>query len=170
MACMFWGLFFLFVDLPVPIGKGELNLLPLFAGCLLFWRGMAAAGSPALERSRPLALAGAVYGAAEWALGLMGFAAGWTGWCLKAGSKVFQLLLTRRLILGIRELEAARERDLGAALLDKLWKGMAAAAVAAYAFPLLPPVTWLGTVGGLLLSLTFLLCFGQSRIKYERGN
>ena len=57
MHRLFWGLFFILLDIPVTVGRAEIEILPDFLGFFLLMKGMEAAASETgrFEKSRHVA-------------------------------------------------------------------------------------------------------------------
>ena len=118
MHRLFWGLFFVLLDIPVTVGRAEIEILPDFLGFFLLMKGMEAAASETgrFEKSRHVAfglflLSAVCYGAnllnlkpmtevAFWALELLCLA-GFLWILREVTAEGSEQLKTLRLIVGV---------------------------------------------------------------------
>ena len=125
MSRLFWGLFFVTLDLDVAVGSLTIGLLPDFFGFWLLMRGMEelADESKFFDRGRHWAfgmvlLSAVLYGKGFlklssgaklgfWGLGLAGFCVG--------------LFVLHRMVSGIRQMEKRRGWDLQGEKLKSMW-------------------------------------------------
>lgn len=132
MKKMFWGLLFLFVD----INLGRLCVTPAWVGYLLIWSGLGEVPeSKVFQNIRSLTVGAAVFTGLIWLKQLLGIivAEALIEMALAVAGVCLQLLVTYRIVEGVRELEAIHNRDMRSAGLLVGWKVMLGGTIAAYA-------------------------------------
>lgn len=111
MNKIFWGLLFLFFDFNI----NEISILPAFVGYILIYLGMKEyEETPAFAKARPWVIASIVWAAIFW-LPLLN-----PGYLSVIGTAL-QLVVTYFIVLGVEQLEQARELDLNASRLRTAW-------------------------------------------------
>ena len=124
MRKMFWGLLLMVAYLRVSLGGGTVNLLPDFAGTLLFLSGIRELNgeSPSLDTARTMLIASTVVFAIGWVRGLVGLYIPGVDAILYWTMLILKVYIPYRCIVGVRELEQVRETDLHSDSLMKCWK------------------------------------------------
>lgn len=135
MKKIFWGLLLIYLHFNLNIGNSTIDLLPNFVGYLLIAGGMEeVAQSTVFTAARPMVFCTAFYAGTLWAIGLLDISLGWVGIILGAVSLSLQLIVTYRIVQGVKELESLCERDLHACALRNAWIAMAIGSAANYVF------------------------------------
>lgn len=167
MNKIFWGLLFLFFNFNI----NNLDILPNFVGYLLIAYGMSEVKESGIFASaQPLAFGAALYAAITWVMDILGSSLGWITVLMGMISLVLQLLVTYRIVMGVKELEPIRERDLGAGSLNKAWQIMAVGSVLGYLLALFAPVSAVvAIIVAILAAVYYIYRFYQSKTEYDTG-
>lgn len=167
MNKIFWGLLFLFFNFNI----NNVDILPNFVGYLLIAFGMSEVKeSKALASTQPLASGAAFYAIATWIMDLLGASLGWISALLGMISLALQLLVTYRIVMGVKELEPIHECDLGSGALNKAWQIMALGSVLGYLLFLLAPVAAAAAIiVAFLAAVYYIYRFYQSKTNYDTG-
>ena len=138
MKKMFWGLLFLFID----INLGRLCVTPAWVGYLLIWTGLGEVPeSKVFQNIRRLTVGAAVFTGLMWLKNLLSIyiSVPFGEAVLTAVGTCLQLLITYRMVEGVRELEAIYNRDMESSGLLAGWKVMLGGIVVAYALTFFVP-------------------------------
>ena len=169
MKKMFWGVLFLFID----INLGRLCVTPAWAGYLLIWSGLGEVPECGVFQSiRTLTVGAAVFHLLIWLKNLLGIyiSAPFAEAVLTAVGLCLQLLITYRIVEGVRELEAIYNHAMESDGLLAVWKVMLAGIVVAYAvnfiFPVLATVSMLITIAA---GIYYAVKFWQAAKAYEKA-
>lgn len=167
MNLLFWGLLFCLLDFEITLGSAVFGLLPDFVGYFLLMRGMTrlAEESSAFDKGR------------HWAFGLLLVSAILYGadlmdpdpmakvmlWVLGLCELIVMLMLVRKIISGVGQLEQDHSWQLGSEKLRGMWL------ILAVIQPLCHLVSWIPLVGSIcsvasgVTGLLFLIAFWGSR-------
>ena len=169
MKKMFWGLLFLFVD----INLGRLCVTPAWVGYLLLWSGLGEVPeSQVFQNIRGLTVGAAVFYGLMWLKRLFAISISvpfaenmllLVGVCL-------QLIITYRIVEGVRELEAVHNRDMRSAGLLAGWKVMLGGIIASYALIFFfPGLALVGLVLTFVAAICYVVVFFQAAQAYEEA-
>lgn len=169
MKKMFWGLLFLFID----INLGRLCVTPAWAGYLLIWSGLGEVPeSKVFQNIRGLAVGAAVFSVLMWLKQLFAFSvsAPFVETVLTVAGVCLQLLITYRIVEGVRELEAVYNRDMRSAGLLAGWKVMLGGIIAAYALIFfVPGLALVGLVLTFAAAIYYAVAFWEASQAYEEA-
>lgn len=165
MDHIFYGLIFTFICIDMNLNGHTITLLPNFVGYYLIFRGTRIVTESRTYASMGGLLMGTViWSGVVWLAGLFDLQLGWLSVFPMVVSVTLQLMITYRLVKGVRELEAVRDRDLGSSALLKAWR------VAAVPTILSVVLYWGGRLTLLLIAVAFvahlfyLSLFHQARV------
>lgn len=129
MGKLFWGFFFIYINLTFTVNGHVLNFLPPFVGYLLLLRGMGELDGESghFRAARPLALVMTVYTALFWLGNLLGVteSGGWLRTALALLALAASLYVSWSVIQGVRDLEDRQGRDLNGAAMGRAWRVLA---------------------------------------------
>ena len=133
MQKIFWGLLFLFID----ISLGSLSITPSWVGYLLIRSGMGDVSESAVfQRTRTLAAWAAAFSGVIWLQPLLNisiqFPSVFFSLIMTGIGLSLQLLITYRIVEGVRELETVYGRDMQSSRLLTGWKIMLAGILIAF--------------------------------------
>lgn len=144
MIYFFIGFFFIFIDWPIAVGAGEIDVFPNLLGYLLLLFGARAIKGES-RRATPIAiLSGCLLAisVAELVLSLLGVLGDSTlAAVLSVLVTLLFLYLAYLLCAVAKEMEAKRQRPIGAGKLETAWGFLAVGALVAYAPLFLPSLT-----------------------------
>ena len=169
MKKMFWGLLFLFID----INLGRLCVTPAWVGYLLIWSGLGEVPeSKVFQNIRSLTVGAAIFTGLMWlkqllnvtiAMAVIEVALTIAGVCL-------QLLVTYRIVEGVRELEAVYNRDMRSAGLLAGWKDMLGGIIVAYALIFfVPGLALAGLVLTFAAAIYYAVAFWEAAQAYREA-
>lgn len=172
MSKLFWGFFFIFINVRFTVNAHTLGVLPAFAGYILLLGGMKdlREESDLFRGIRPFAVVMAVYTGILWVGALLGVGAssGWLGTLLSLLAMAVSLYVSWAVVQGVLDMEARRGTDLNAAAMRRAWIVLAAAQAASYAllflFPLLAVA---GVVIALIGAVMLLAAIWRGKRLYE---
>lgn len=167
------GMALIFLDVKVGIGPFTVDLLPDFVGYYLMLPGLENLGrqSGSFRKLRPLAQAMIAVSAVLFVMEATAETLRSHVWifCLGIGVLAVELVLARRVVAGVREMERIQNRDLEGEKLRNFWLYMAVIRVITYACGWLPLVGNISTVAALVMNACFLAAFYRTVEAYGRN-
>lgn len=170
MRKIFIGMLFVFLNFNLTVNGMVIGLLPNFVGFILVYVGLGeiSADSRIFADTRPWAIAATVYSFVLYVLDLFGLASqelliiilG----LIQGGLSIY---ISYKIIMGIKEVEAARGADLQSDGLYKIWLPLVVLSLSVYALIILPPVMVIATIAALVLNVIFLIRFSRTANAYE---
>lgn len=171
MNCIFWGLALALVDVDLTLGTMTLELLPDFLGFFLIMKGMTslAGENKFFNLGRHLAFGLAIAYFIVFVANLMDpeSMAKVLLWCFELAALIGQLMLMKKIVAGVRQLELDENRDLKGERIQAMWL------ILVLLSPLAHLVSWVPIVGGvcgiaeLLVGILFLAAFRECAKQYK---
>ena len=169
MKKMFWGLLFLFFD----INLGRLCVTPAWMGYLLIWSGLGEVPeSQVFQNTRGLAVGAAAFSGLMWLKQLLAISISvpFVETVLLLVGICLQLLVTYRMVEGVRELDAVYNRDMRSAGLLTGWKVMLGGIIAANALIFFfPGLALVGLVLTVVAAICYVVVFFRAAQAYEEA-
>ena len=170
MNRLFWGLFFLILDVYLELGTANFELLPDFIGLFLMMRGMTelAEEGKAFDRGRHVAFGLSIFSAILYVAELLGLES-----MARVGLRAAELaalaghlVLIGMVVRGIRRMEKEQGRQLRGEHLKMLLMILSVLSVLSHLLTWLPLIGNICWVGELMAGLLFLGVFWNSRKRY----
>lgn len=170
MNRLFWGLFFLILDVFLELGTANFELLPDFIGLFLMMKGMTelAEEGKAFDRGRHLAFGLSIFSGILYVAELMDLESmARVGlWAAELAALVGHLVLVGLVVRGIRRMEKEHTRQLRGEHLKMLLMILAVLSVLSHLLTWLPLIGNICWVGELMAGLLFLGVFWDTRKRY----
>lgn len=165
MNCILWGLALVLVDVDLTIGTMTIELLPDFLGFFLVMKGMTrlAGENKFFNLGRHMAFGLAIAYFIVFVAGLMDpeAVAKVILWCFELAALIAQLMLLKKIVAGVRQMELDGNRDLYGERIQAMWL------ILVVLSPLTHLLSWVPIVGGvcgiaeLLVGILFLAAFRE---------
>ena len=169
MKKMFWGLLFLLFN----INLGRLCITPDWVGYLLIWSGLGEVPeSQVFQNIRVLTVGAAVFTGLMWLKQILNVTIAVVAieMVLAVAWVCLQLLITYRIVEGVRELEAVYNRDMRSTGLLAGWRVMLGGIIAANALiVLVPGLALVGLVLTFAATIYYVVEFWQAAQAYEEA-
>lgn len=171
MNNIFWGMLFIFLDFHLEFGGSKIGLIPDFIGYILIAYGIRelTTGRDRFSRMRTLAVVLTVYNAALYAMDFLGMSISLlpeVSIVLGLASLLASLYFSYNIVMGIKDLEAALEQDIGARRLYTVWTISAILSLAIYVLILIPVLNVLSIIAGLIVGIVFLVYLYRAKKLY----
>lgn len=171
MKKLFWGLFFIFLNLNLSLNRHTLNILPPFVGCYLLYQGSQElkGESGLFQDICPFAVGMGIYTAILWVGDLLGVTDGSSaiGVLLGLLATVVGLYICWALIQAVQDVEIHRGAELNSAAMRRAWIIMVVAHVVCYLCVwLLSGLALLGIIAVLISTVMLLAAFWKGQKLY----
>ena len=174
MQQIFWGMFFVFLDFNLNLGKMSIGLTPDFVGMIFFWHGVGALAEQSVYfvKARPISGIGIGYCAFLYILDLFGLGSiggSLVSILLSLCNYALTVYLTYLCIAGIRDMERIKGCDFGSAFLYKMW--LCVVIIGALTYPLIfaPFLAFLCMLAGIVMTILLLVAMYQVKKRVEQN-
>lgn len=175
MRRIFIGMLFVFINFNLDLGASRIGLIPSFVGNYLIYKGLHELDglSDRFTRTIPFAKGMAIYSAICYALDIFGlsFSPWWyLVYILGLISIIFTFYISRNIILGIKDIEIAREQDLNSRLLYSLLKLQTVLSLLSFVLLETPTLLPVSAVVTFLIELAYLFIFNSTKELFYSQN
>ena len=175
MKNIFIGMIFVFINLNLDIDTTRIGLIPTFVGYIFMVRGLSelVGISDRFLKVKPFAIGMAIYSIVLYALDLLGIslALGWSfSYILSLISSAVSLFISYGIIMGIKDIEIMRLKELNSERLYTAWKLLAFTSIASHLLiVIVPMLAFMSTVISLIIGVYYLFVFNETKNLYHRS-
>lgn len=165
---IFVGMLLVFLNFNLDIGSIRIGLIPTFLGYIFMLRGLSELeGFSEHFRKVSLYVKGmAVYSGICYAMDLFGVSSligEPISFVLGLLSTAFSLFISYKIIMGVRDIEAARAQDLNSGQLYSTWKLLAAFSLITYGLYLVPALMIVCIIISFVVGIYYLYVFNKTK-------